>query len=527
MSTRQRDLALDAGLAATGVDQLVFQPDGLGALRLVATSFDLADPADRWAPVLEPYLRRLAAPSGARGPALTYMQFAPGLAAVLCRRAGAGSGHGHVHGLLGPAVTLTSTVAVGLARWPDWLDEQVRSAQMPRLRPAQLDPDQGTAATLRSSALEYDEQLARVIAWLLQAPGRPLGIVGCPEAGRSGLLWGLVQIAAPLFEQRTWTFTTDDVPPEDAGDPLLPEIVFLTHRPDDAVPARTIVDLTRDQGASPENEYRANALVYRYEFGVEPGAAAPIAAATPPEAPADVPVAAVSPHPHPHPAVTAVTNGAGAALPPPAVPTGDAPLALPAPQRSTGHWDALRDAVDDLGSARSQHDVRAALQAVARHLLRPDDRAVVRAGLAHQGWGLDVVRRRVPGADQDTVLEQIVQLAFGDRIDDLDEARELAGTAESDRLVHALARVAWRNGRLDALAPAIAGRAARAPDPDDANVGPLGRLIARAGVPLSRKEERLLQFVLVAVAIAVIVSFLIGIAVGSLDMLGSTGGGRP
>src|SRR5690348_7669919 len=180
MSMWQRDLALGAGLAAIGVNQIVFQPDGQGGVHLVATSLVGAETVDGWTRALEPYLRRLAAPSGSWSPGLTYLQFAPELAAVLCRRADAGGGYGHVHGLLGPAAALTSTVAAGLARWPAWLDEQVGPAQMPPLRPAQLDPDGHTAATLHSVALEYDEQLARVLAWLLQAPGRPLGIVGCP-----------------------------------------------------------------------------------------------------------------------------------------------------------------------------------------------------------------------------------------------------------------------------------------------------------------------------------------------------------
>src|SRR5690348_7482500 len=90
MSMWQRDLALGAGLAAIGVNQIVFQPDGLGGVHLVATSLVGAETVDGWTRALEPYLRRLAAPSGSWSPGLTYLQFAPELAAVLCRRAHGG-----------------------------------------------------------------------------------------------------------------------------------------------------------------------------------------------------------------------------------------------------------------------------------------------------------------------------------------------------------------------------------------------------------------------------------------------------
>jgi hypothetical protein len=239
-------------------------------------------------------------------------------------------------------------------------------------------------------------------------------------------------------------------------------------------------------------------MVYRYEFGREP-----VTRFEPPE-PVDAGTAAVA-----LPVVPGPPPSAAQPSPAAAHPTGTPVLAQA--EDSTAHWGALRDAVDELASARDGAGVDRALTAVAERIRGADDRAVVRAGLVRISWGVPLIRTRVPSAEQDAVTERLVQLAFGDRVDDLDDARRVVTTAPYP-LVRAIARVAQRSGRLGALGPELTDRWLHADGgsvPDRA--GPLGPALARIGITVSHELQRLILLVaLVALVVALVGSFLLG-----------------
>ena len=257
----------NAGTVTTAVEQAFLHNARDGTTSVVASSLDGEDAELSWLGLLVPDLAGNAIP-GKPQPAyaLSYLTYPGGFAAVLRRSWDAGRpGTVDTHALLGVAALLTPETALAAQDWPGWLAEPPVDRRMSRLRLEQL-PGPDTEA--RARALAQADLLARSLAWLLQSPAAPLGLLGCPEVDRTALVWALREIAAPLLGQREWTFCTHG--DADHGGPPT-AITFFDARP--ASPTgtdRIVVDLGRDQGASPHNEYRANALVYRFEYGVDP-----------------------------------------------------------------------------------------------------------------------------------------------------------------------------------------------------------------------------------------------------------------
>lgn len=467
---------------STHIDQFVHCMSRTGSPALVGSSVSRKQEPG-WDSALDAQLRpqRLDAAPGA----LAFLTIAPAVTAV-ARSVDAGAGEVIVHTVVAPEHVLTADRAVMMGDWPDWQRGVPARRRLERLRPEQIGYH---GRDLRASALAQDEHLARVLAWLLQAPARPLGVVGCAASGREALLWGLMHISRGLFGQRQWTFTTADVHPDDIDDPMLPEVVFLSAAPGDVSRRRTVVDLTQDQGASPENEYQANALVYRFEFGID------------------------------------VTAGHVPALPDPEpqtapVPTPSAPVFVVQPPAGTGveprRGADARGVVGAFVEASSAFALGRGLGGVETHVQRfPEDRAAVRAALAHEGWGVDPVEELLPEDDHDSSLDRVLVAAFGPRIDDLDDARDLVETSDSDRLVHVLLRIAARNGRLSALDPAVARRWMNRPAlaVPRAEGGLLATALRPVGVQLSREHERMVLAVLLIVLI--VTTFLLGVLVGA------------
>lgn len=452
----------------TAVEQAWLRPATDGTITTVASSF-ADEAAERgWLDAVGPHVT--FADPAARGPALSYLLFQDGFAAVLYRLRDQG-GAIVAHALLGRAEELTVDLALSTSDWSGWLSMPAgatpASTRLARLRAEDIGGP-GTTERLRKQAIAQGDVLARVLAWVLQAPTTSIGIVGCAESDRAAHVLALTQIAAPVLPGRTWTFATVA---DATTDGRTPAVAFFDTPPRDPA-GRLLIDVSRGQGASPHNEYRANALVYRYEFGVDPPnvTAAPANLPMPPAAPAPV-------------------------LPLPVEPRQAAVL----PQ-----WRAIA-LVRDLASARNATQVNGALVELEYAVGGIDDRDNVRRSLASEGWAERAIRQHVPHDQREAVYVRLATIAFGStgpgratpgaHVD----ARRVVSDAASPDLVRAVALVSTDSE----VGPLLAKRWLRehepvAPDPL-AGLGPFARFFRRLGLPLTPAAARvfLVLFVLV------------------------------
>lgn len=457
----------------TAVEQALLRLAEDGTTSVVASSLDAEQAELGWLGLVGPHLGFAEAPDPP-GPAFSYHVFPNGFAAVL-RRTWSGDRPGCVdaHALLGLDAQLTPAVALSISDWTGWRDESPTDGRLPRLRVDDVQvPD--ASARLRARALGQGDLLARSLAWLLQSPRTPIGLVGCPDPDRTALVWALWEIAAALLPSRSWTFSTHGDAPGDARPTAV--TFFATPPARSALPDRLVIDLHRGQGASPQNEYRANALVYRYEYGIDP----PSAAAAP----------AVLPVPAPAPGVPAV------------------PVAEPVPARSTmPPWQAA-ELVRDVVRARDARALDGALVELEYVVAKVDDRDALRKAFDDEGWATAVIRQHVPFDLRDSVFDRVVQIAFGAtgpgratpgaRAD----ARRIAETSGSDDLVRAIARAGVGANLADVLARRwMSEHQPVAPDPR-AGRGSVARLLR---LPLSPAWERRIFLVL-----ALLLSFVLG-----------------
>lgn len=459
------------------LEQAFLQRFADGTASMLASSLDGGHAERDWTDRLRPRLGIIGAADASRpASALSYFTFPGGFAAVSRRSSNiTHPGTAGIHALLGSSQQLTPAVALATRGWPGWQDEPPTDRRMPRLWAHELDaPDAG--ARLRARALAQGDLLAHSLAWLLQSPKAPLGLLGCPEQDRIALVWALLEIASPLLGQREWSFCTHgDV---ENGDPAA--ITFF-----DTPPARLaatdwiIVDLRRDQGASPQNENRANRLVYRYEYGVDP------------------------------PDVDAVD----AAVAPATAPASTAQIALPESDYQA-QWAVAF--VHDLNAAGDEASLAKTLTELEYAVAALDDRHEVRAALEDVDWAGLVISRRVPLQNREKVYDRIIAVAFGSgpaTPSTQAAAQRLAASSQSDELVRALAR-AWKG---DDLTSALAQRwinqrrPAAASDPT-AGLGPVGRFFLFRGWAMTAVRERRLMVALLV--LAVLLSCLAGLFAG-------------
>lgn len=419
-----------------------------------------------WLALLRPYV---VGASSAQ-PALSYVVFDDGRAAVLRRVGDPGSQDGiRVHALLGPATHLTTQVALAAENWPGWLgltpaDRRISTPQPPA-------PSIRLAGELREHALHQADMLAQGLAWLLQAPSTPLGLVGCPAADRMPLLWALHEIAAVQLPRRGWTFSTD-------GDPevfAIPGMItfFDAALDHDPVPDRITIDFGRDQGASPHNEKLANSLVYRFEYGVDP----PDPNAPPAQVLAAVPISS-APQPSLEPLFAK-------AAPAPAPRQGPPPVTA----RQAG------DLVRPVASARTAREFEFELGRLEDIAERLSDHTELRAALEETEWATRPVRRFLPADRQAETFDRIVRIAFGRGEPALAgptaraDARRLAELATSDELVRALVRASEGTELAAPLAQRwIRQNQSPAPDPDE-GMGRLGMTLRRLRLPITAAGE--------------------------------------
>lgn len=458
--------------ATTAVEQAFLHHGDDGTTRVQASSLTDDQAVSGWLGLLAPHVGPVEGSGAGRSRCLSYRVFPNGFAAVLRQTWQADRPQVvDTHALLGLADQLTPATALTAAEWPGWRTERPATGQVERLSPHELDaPD--TAQELRTRALAEADLLARSLAWLLQTPRAPLGLVGCPDEQQIPLLWGLLAIASSELPDRDWTFSTCQLPePGQDG----PGIAFLAREPAQ-IGSWTVVDVRRFPAASPQNEYRANALVYRYEYGADP----PGLDATP----------AVLPVPAPVPRT-------------------------PEPVVSPARRSALDPLVTRLVEAPDARAVDGALIELEYATAEADDRGDVRAVLERVGWAVPTLVGVLPVAHRDAALDRVMQVAFGPTLSTgRRDARRIAENSDSDDVVRALVR-------LDdggALAQAVTTRWMRqhrlvAPDPA-AGLGPVGRFLVRRGRPVSRRTEVTI-FVVVAVLV-LLACFVAGLLVGGV-----------
>jgi hypothetical protein len=232
-----------------GINQVFFSwsHDGPG-LAIFAHSF--ADPVDakRWQHRLNPHLR-LQPMAGHELPktALSYLAFDDGYAAVLRRvDTGYSTGRNNSHALIGPVDVLSAPVALGLGQWSGWWD-RAAEPRMSWYRAADFGQFAEEAEHLQEQALMIEPKIRTVFTRLFDEPNAPLSVIGCPDAHRLALIWGLRLAAEEHLGsagvRRLWTFSTYENRHDVSADHL-PEIVFLPANPAGASTVqRTIIDL--------------------------------------------------------------------------------------------------------------------------------------------------------------------------------------------------------------------------------------------------------------------------------------------
>lgn len=481
----------------TAVEQALFRRAEDGTVSVLCSSLGDEQAEQAWLDLVGPYLTfgtQVNLPSPVH--AFSYHVLSDGFAAVLRRTWDYSrlSGNVVVHALLGLEAQLTPRIALSASDWPGWLDGPPEEPGLPRLRLDEL-WTADVADRLRARALVQGDTLARSLAWLLQSPGTPLGLAGCPEEDRIAITWALLAIAGPVLNGREWTFSTHG----DAQGAMPAAITFFTTEAEAAVMTdRIVVDLHRGQGASPQNEYQANALVYRYEYGVDPPSSAP----------------AVLPPPAPVPANASAYEPSSTE---PRLPGPDTTMPIQVPTRAaTPPWQ-VADLVRDLVTARDVRALDGALVELEYAVSGVDDRDDFRRALEKGDWAVGTIRRHVAADLRDAVFDRVVQISFGAthpgratpgaRAD----ARRLAAVSDCDDLVRAIARACPGRDLADLLAARWLREHAPAVEDPTAGLGLFGRVLRQTGVRVSPAWERRLLFLVV-----VVVTFLVGALVGGV-----------
>jgi hypothetical protein len=448
----------------TAVAQALFQVAAGGVVSVVASSLDGPEAEDAWLGLVRPHLsfaETMYGPAPLR--ALSYLVFPGGFAAVLCRTWDPQRpGVVETHALLGEEHTVTAELALSTADWPGRPVRPPADRRLPTLVAGDVRGPEA-AGRFRTRALAQGDLLAHSLAWLLQSPATPIGFLGCPPGDRIAILWALREIAAAELPGRRWTFATHDDGVVNGGF----DITFFESPPRSAGTAGLIViDLQRGQGASPHNEYRANALVYRYEYGIDPPGADVTPAVLAPPAP--VPVAAV-------------------------------PAVVPAPEpvrRSTLTFARWTELAGGLVTARDVRAVDGALVELEYAVAKIDDRDDVRTALENAGWASTAIRRHVPAELRDAVFDRVVEVAFGatgtgrETAAAHDDARRLAARSPDTDLVRALARAGFDRELADVLAHRWLTEQETADPPEVARPGRIARILGRVGVPVPARGSR-------------------------------------
>lgn len=444
------------------IDQAFFGFSRQDGLSIIASSLSSNDEALKWQAQLRQHVRLQGHP-GTPLPshALSYFLFPPESAAVL-RRVSRGDsvGRNNSHVLIGPSRVLTTRVALGLELWPGWTADPPVDRRMPRLDPWELDCGFDPAHELRAQVRDKPDGLERVLGWLLERPGRPLNIIGCPVEHRIALLWGLMEIGESVLEsrdvRRNWTFSTYETGHSD-GNQFLPEMVCLPARPDGLSAAdRTSVDLTRDGPASPLAAGRAHTLVEQYIHGrpapAEPDRADP---AGPDLTEPDQPESAEPDRP-------SAADPAQATRQIPQQIFTPAVSAFSAPD-SAGSPD-MAGMVHSLMAAPHSAGFEEQLARIERCAASVFNRQKIRTQLDNENYGILAINRLLSKTDHETVFKRLIVVAFGPSLVDFNDpmvrryAETLIETSRSNEFIRVLIKVTQMHNRYEQISPSVERR---------------------------------------------------------------------
>lgn len=246
---------------------------GLGP---VAASFSVEDDAVRgWLLRLEHHIRlKGLLDRPAPGSALSHVDLGDGRCAVVMRWNTPGaSGRNNSHALIGSADLLRAPGTAGLRDWR-WPADVRQDERLPVIAEGEvLEAVEQGVARLGDAANDLPEHLApALLARLLDNPGSPVCVKGCPDEHRLPLLWLTYAASAGYLRHhgqgRSWTFSTYET--EMGSD--APDVVFSPG--DSALGDRIIVDLDAPVAASAEAVELADTLLLYARSGqaIDPAA---------------------------------------------------------------------------------------------------------------------------------------------------------------------------------------------------------------------------------------------------------------
>ncbi|WP_439656033.1 hypothetical protein ACSHWB_26760 [Lentzea sp. HUAS TT2] len=385
--------------------------------------------AEMWRARLQDHVRLQPVP-GFPTPqsALSYLEFSDGSAAVLRRvRQGYTEGRENTHVLIGSQTALGASLALRLEHWDGWKSTAPHGGMGTTAAPY-LASVAGSEDELLTRARPLEMQLVEALVRLLEYPGRPLSIVGCPDHYRVPMAWALHRAAKRHLEQtfnqgRRWTFSTYQER-HGAGIDNLPEVVFLPAMPSDGEQHnRTVVRLDELVATNSQFTDIARQLVAGLFHGAQQQA-------SPPRQPVN----------RVHPAPVDVPSG-GVRLQPSAV-----AVSTPSPMRTASNTaDALSGPL--LGAQTAD-----AFLTALRTLAADKDRGPLRSVM-----NVDEVNRAVEFVEINTrfeMLTRLLEVLYGPDCQDLkgpDEAlahaARLVENCRSDQLALMLGRAAAKHKR--------------------------------------------------------------------------------
>ncbi len=257
------------------VHQILLGLKGGEGVAAVAHSMMSDDEAFSWQRKLEKHVRLLPWETETALPrkTLSYYQF--GRHAVVLRRwaAGGSLGRSDAHALIGPIDVLTVPVALGLDSGFAW-QRAADTDPTPLIADELASLAENTFTELRDQATSKPEILRRTLGKLIDAPAKPLTIIGCPDDHKVALTWALVHIGAGYLTKehkdkicRKWTFSTYEIADADSI-PNIPEILFMPGKPTGrGIARRETVDVRREENITQAASELSELLVQHFTVG--------------------------------------------------------------------------------------------------------------------------------------------------------------------------------------------------------------------------------------------------------------------
>jgi hypothetical protein len=488
-----------------------------GGLDVLDFSFSSQDEAKRWLRKLEPHLRLQPIPPHGLPPhALSYIDVENDMAVVLRRvNLGYSSGRNNSHALIGSASTLTVPVALNLDEWPGWQGNRPSLQRMETIPASTFAGFGGRTEQLYTRAMRLEHQLAVVLAKLLDNPGTPLSIIGCPDEDRLAMVWGLAAAADTYLRQhgclRRWSFSTYEDRHDDSIE-RLPEIVFLPAQPQSIAQARrTIVQLSIEAAVAGQNGTHAIHLVSHLLHDTPPPVEEPMREV-------------VSVQPGPRVPNNSRPDYSGSALER-ARPVG-ARFGHAAQHHEVVPAEYLTQMLADLLNAGSVKELHASLSRLEQATQQPQERERLRAAL--DVGTVNTVAKSAEIAVRQELIERFLHVAYGRDFGDLrhpaalEHSAAMIANCESEYLARLLSKYSSWAGEQNIRA-AMFTRWAQKDPASTASPSPATRTSQPQQPVRQRRGLRMLAVTVAAVLGILGVTYLLGYLNGRPEPI-STGG---